>query len=117
MAVTERPWTRVAENGSLTIEAAPHGETCVLRLTGELAMDTAPLLETEVYGLFDDGVQAIVLDLEGLDFIDSMGEQCLLSATRWARRSGGDLRLVRAKGQVEQVLTLTGVKPLLEFTD
>ena len=117
MPVTERPWRRVAEGGSLAIEVVPQGESAVVGLIGELVLETAPLLETEIFGLFDDGVRTVVLDLEQLDFIDSMGEQCLLSATRWARRSGGDLRFVRARGQVEHVLTLTGVKPLLEFTD
>jgi anti-anti-sigma factor len=117
LAVTERPWTRTAEDGSLTIAAVPDGDSCVLRLAGELVLNTASTLEAEVYGLFHSGVKTVILDLEDLAFIDSMGEQCLLSASRWSRRSGGDLRIVRARGQVEQVLTLTGVKPLLPFTD
>jgi anti-sigma B factor antagonist len=117
LPVTERPWTSVSEDGSLTITAVPDGDVCVLRLAGELVLNTAPTLEAEVYGLFHAGVTTVILDLEDLDFIDSMGEQCLLSASRWSRRSGGDLRIVRARGQVEQVLTLTGVKPLLPFMD
>jgi anti-anti-sigma factor len=117
LPVRERPWTRVAEDGSLTITAVPDGDSCVLRLAGQLVLNTAPTLEAEVYGLFYAGVKTVVLDLEELVFIDSMGEQCLLSASRWSRRSGGDIRIVRARGQVEQVLTLTGVKPLLPFTD
>jgi anti-anti-sigma factor len=117
LAVTERPWTRIAEDGSLTITAIPDGDSCVLRLAGELVLNTAPTLEAEVYGVFDAGVKTVILDLEELAFIDSMGEQCLLSASRWSRRSGGDIRIVRATGQVEQVLTLTGVKPLLPFND
>lgn len=117
MAVKDRAWTRATVDGSLTITAAPDGDAWVLRLAGDLVLNTAPTLEAEVYGLFDAGVETVVLDLEELEFIDSMGEQCLLSAFRWSRRSGGDLRIVRATGQVEQVLTLTGVKPLLQMSD
>jgi anti-sigma B factor antagonist len=117
LAVTERPWTRISEDGSLTITAVPDGDSWVLRLAGELVLNTAPTLEAEVYGLFDAGGKTVILDLEELEFIDSMGEQCLLSASRWSRRSGGEIRIVRARGQVEQVLTLTGVEPLLPFND
>jgi anti-anti-sigma regulatory factor len=40
-----------------------------------------------------------------------------MSALRWSRRSGGDLRLVGAKDKVEQILTVTGARPLLPFVD
>jgi anti-sigma B factor antagonist len=116
LPLTKRsPLTRVSEDGLLTIAVVPDGESWVLELAGELVLNTAPTLEVEVYGLVDAGVGTIILDLEDVEFIDSMGEQCLLSAVRWSRRSGGELRLVGANGQVEHVLTLTGVKPLLPF--
>lgn len=118
LAVTKRPWTRATEDDSLTINVVPRrGNCCALQLGGQLVLNTAPLLETELSALFDAGVRMVILDLGDLEFIDSMGEHCLLSSARSARRTGGDLRLVRARGQVEQVLTLTGVKPLLPFGD
>jgi anti-anti-sigma factor len=112
-SVTERPWTRRSEDGSLTMTVAADGDACVLRLAGELGLNSAPMLEAEVYRFFDAGAGSLTLDLKRLESIDSMGKQCLLSAVRWSQRKGGDLRLVGAKGQVEQVLTLTGVRPLL----
>jgi anti-anti-sigma factor len=105
----------VSDDGGLTITAEYHGQSCVLRLAGELVLNTAPTLELEVYGLVDAGVDTVILDLERLDVIDSMGEQCLLSASRWSRRSGGGFRLVRAQGQVEQVLR--EARALLPFKD
>jgi anti-anti-sigma factor len=116
-SVTERPRTRLSEDGSLTITFVPDGDDCVLRLAGELGLNSAPMLEAEVFGFFDAGAGSMTLDLRRLELIDSMGEQCLLSAVRWSRRSGGDLRLVGAKGQVQQALTLTGKRPLLPFVD
>lgn len=116
-SVKEKPRTRRSDDGSLTMTVAPVGDACVLRLAGELGLNSAPMLEMEVYGFFDAGAGSMTLDLKRLKVIDSMGEQCLLSAVRWSRRSGGDLRLVGARGQVRQALTLTGVRPLLPFVD
>jgi anti-sigma B factor antagonist len=116
-SVTEKPRTRRSKDGSLTMTVAPDGDACVLRLAGELGLNSAPMLEMEVYGFFDAGAGSMTLDLKRLKVIDSMGEQCLLSAVRWSRRSGGELRLVGAKDQVQQALKLTGVRPLLPFVD
>jgi anti-anti-sigma factor len=101
-SVKEKPRTRRSDDGSLTMTVAPVGDACVLRLAGELGLNSAPMLEMEVYGFFDAGAGSMTLDLKRLKVIDSMGEQCLLSAVRWSRRSGGDSRLVGARGQVQQ---------------
>ena len=117
MALAKRPRIRRSEDGALRIAVVADAEARVLRLAGALTLDTASTLEAEVYALFDAGVRTLVLDLDRLELIDSMGEQYLLSAVRWSQNSGGLIRLVGAKGQVERVLTLTGVKAQLPFAD
>jgi anti-sigma B factor antagonist len=49
----------------------------------------------------------IVLDLAGLEFIDSSGVAALARGRKHARRAGGDLRLAAPQQQVLRVLTLT----------
>ena len=49
----------------------------------------------------------IIVDLAGLEFIDSSGVAALARGRKQARHAGGDLRLAAAQQQVLRVLTLT----------
>jgi anti-sigma B factor antagonist len=49
----------------------------------------------------------IIVDLAGLEFIDSSGLAALVLARRHARQAGGDLLLAAPQKQVLRLLTLT----------
>jgi anti-sigma B factor antagonist len=49
----------------------------------------------------------IIIDLAGLEFIDSSGVAALVRGRRQARRAGGELLLAAPQQQVLRVLTLT----------
>ena len=49
----------------------------------------------------------IIIDLAGLEFIDSSGVAALARGRRQARRAGGELLLAAPQPQVLRVLTLT----------
>ena len=49
----------------------------------------------------------IIVDLAGLEFIDSSGLAALVLARRHARQAGGDLLLAAPQRQVLRLLTLT----------
>src|SRR4051794_32812980 len=51
----------------------------------------------------------VVVDLGGLDFLDSSGVHGLVTAHHAAKESGGQLFVVNAGGPVAGVLELTGV--------
>jgi anti-sigma B factor antagonist len=51
----------------------------------------------------------IIVDLAGLEFIDSSGVAALARGWTQAPHAGGDLRLAAAQQQVLRVLTLTGL--------
>jgi anti-anti-sigma factor len=79
-----------------------------LWLIGELDSSTAIRLEERMHQ-FDPGEQLIV-DLRGLDFLDSAGLTVLVEAKR-AR--GEKLRLVGARPPVQHVFETAGVSELL----
>jgi anti-sigma B factor antagonist len=54
-------------------------------------------------------VPEIIIDLAGLEFIDSSGAAALVLARKEARRAGGDLLLVAPQEQVLQFLNVTGL--------
>jgi anti-sigma B factor antagonist len=62
----------------------------------------------------------IIVDLAGLEFIDSSGVAALVRARKRARHAGGDLLLAAPQQQVVRVLTLTrliGVFPIHASVD
>jgi anti-sigma B factor antagonist len=57
--------------------------------------------------------QVVLVDVAALDFLDSSGLHCLVTAHHAARARGGRLYVVNAAGAVAAVLDLTGVAGLL----
>ncbi len=88
----------------------------VVRLDGGLFFATADALEERVRSLVLDGegpVRAVVLDLEGVDFVDSQGAAKLAEILEFAESSEVELRLARVKPSVAAVLTKDGVLDLI----
>src|SRR5450755_540329 len=83
----------------------------VLRLDGGLFFATAEALEDRIRGLTEDGphLRALVLDLEGVDFVDSQGAAKLTEIHQLAETAGVTLRLARVKPAVLKVLHADGI--------
>ncbi len=83
----------------------------VVRLDGGLFFATAEALEDRVRELTQDGAtpQALVLDLEGVDFVDSQGAAKLAELAEITQADGVTLRLARVKPHVRAVLAADGV--------
>jgi anti-sigma B factor antagonist len=79
----------------------------VLRLAGEIDVATAPRLRDRLVALVTGGNPHLVVDLTGVEFIDSMGLGALVSGMKRARAHDGDLRLAGATDHVTKVLALT----------
>ena len=59
----------------------------------------------------------MVLDLEELVFIDSIGLGCLLQAARHSETDGDRLRIIGTNGEVDRMLRLTGIRDLLPLIE
>ena len=97
------------------LDEHPDGETypgvAVLRFDGGLFFATAEALENRVRGLTEDGsaLDVLVLDLEGVNFIDSQGAAKLTELAQLAETEGVTLRLARVKPQILAVLAVDGL--------
>jgi sulfate permease, SulP family len=84
----------------------------IVRLDGGLFFATAEALEERVRGLAldaDPPLRAVVLDLEGVDFVDSEGAAKLAEILDFAESAGIQLRLARLKPAAARVLEKDGV--------
>ncbi len=82
----------------------------VLRLDGGLFFATAEALEDRVRELADGDQKphALVLDLEGVDYVDSQGAAKLTQILELMQANGVTLRLARVKPAVHNVLRADG---------
>ncbi|MGW0496027.1 STAS domain-containing protein [Streptomyces sp. NPDC003007] len=81
----------------------------VLRVTGDLDYDQAPVLRGRLDQLSLAPGQCLVLDLAGLEFCDSSGITALLAARQHALAAGADIVLAAVPANLLRVLTLVGL--------
>ena len=81
--------------------------TCVVALTGEVDLYTAPELKSELLRLVTEGPNRIVVDLSGATFVDSTTLGVLLGAVKRLRLIGGELVIVCADLNIRRILSIT----------
>jgi SulP family sulfate permease len=95
------------------LDGDPGNETfpgvVVVRLDGGLFFATADAVEERFREVAGDDVHTVVLDLEGVNFVDSQGAAKLTELTELAERNEVSLRLARLKPAVRAVLETDGV--------
>ncbi len=78
-------------------------------LRGELDAYSAPRVRELLQTLILGEQPSVVVDLAGLDYIDSSGLGVLVSALRQARDNGGQITLAHPSPVVARVLQITGL--------
>ena len=76
---------------------------------GEVDVATAPALRDELYRLIEQGSSRIVVDLAGMDFIDSTGLGVFVGALKRAREGGGTIELRGLQPSARKVFDITGL--------
>ncbi len=93
------------------------GRTVMLAVIGELDLVSCPSLEQAIDESARADVDQIVVDLRGLEFMDSTGLHLLVRAQNQAQESGRRFALVRGRDQVQRLFDLTGVTESLTVVD
>lgn len=93
---------------ALEVETRPadNGVT-VLAPTGRLDIAGVPALKEAIGEAFKNSPPKVVIDMEGVSFVDSTGLGSVIAALKQIRNSQGELRLAAPNQQVRVVLELT----------
>jgi anti-sigma B factor antagonist len=83
------------------------GGATVVAPTGRLDVAGAPTLKDAVSEALKNGQPRLVIDMEGVSFVDSTGLGSVIAALKQVRSSQGELRLAAPNQQVRVVLELT----------
>lgn len=93
----------------LDIQIDQSQDMCVVTLVGEVDVYTAPRLKEKLVSAIEGGCSNVVIDMEGVGFIDSSGLGVLVSALRRARERDGSVRLVCTRDNILKILRITGL--------
>jgi anti-sigma B factor antagonist len=93
----------------LRIDVREESDRIVVKLAGELDMANAPLLEDAIESAELAAAKTVVLDLQGLTFLDSTGLRIILAAREQCWRRGQEFAVTPGSQQVQRLLSVTGV--------
>ena len=103
---------------NLEFKTTRNGTVAVVAPTGELDLSGAAILESELERLAaEPGLGSVVLDLRGLEFMDSSGLRLVVIADMRAREAGRRFALIRGGDTVHRVFEITRMSERLEFVD
>jgi anti-sigma B factor antagonist len=81
----------------------------VVNIEGEIDVYTAPTLREHLSDLVADGRHHLILDLEGVQFLDSTGLGVLVGGLKRVRSQDGTLELVCTQERILKVFRITGL--------
>jgi anti-sigma B factor antagonist len=91
------------------ISVRDDNDAVTVTVEGEVDVATAPALRDELYRLIDRGTKRIVVDLAGMDFIDSTGLGVFVGALKRSREGGDELELRSLKPAARKIFDITGL--------
>ncbi|MFQ5410651.1 MAG: STAS domain-containing protein [Phycisphaerae bacterium] len=87
-------------------------DAVLVELSGSCTMNVAGKLGDCVKGLASEGLRLIVLDMSGMDFIESTGLGGIVAGYLRIRRRHGEVRLVAPSPAIRRLLEITRLTQL-----
>jgi anti-sigma B factor antagonist len=103
---------------SLTISEREVSHVTILDITGRIVLGPEiGNLRDAVRNLINDGKKKIILNLAGVDYIDSSGVGQLVGSFTAVRNAGGELKLMNLTQKVQDVLHVTKLYTVFDIKD
>jgi anti-sigma B factor antagonist len=93
----------------LSVLSRREGARTVISVTGEIDVYTAPTLRARLNELVSQGQYDLVVDMAGVEFLDSTGLGVLVGGLKRTRSHQGNLRLVCHQEKIIKVFRITGL--------
>lgn len=84
------------------------GRPLLIRVEGEVDLSNASLLEEKITEA-DRGEKNVLLDLEGLEFIDSTGLTVIVRLGKRIKERGGELSIAIVKPSIRKLFAITAL--------
>jgi len=94
---------------SLEVTSELRSTGWLLSARGEIDVTSSTALQAALDVVIDGGAAVVILDVEGVEFLDSSGLRVIVRAGRALSDDGGQLFLRGASGAVARTLEVTGL--------
>lgn len=102
----------------MQIDQRPVGDVVILDLKGKITLgDGDELLKDKVNSLVNQGHKKIILNLEGVPYIDSAGLGIVVQTYTTVSRNGGSLKLLNLTKRITDLLSITKLLTVFETFD
>ena len=92
----------------MQIEERPSGDVMILDVKGKLTIgDGDELLKDKINSLIQQGHKKLILNLEGVPYVDSAGLGEIVRTYTTVSRQGGNLKLLNLTKRIEDLLAIT----------
>jgi anti-sigma B factor antagonist len=89
----------------------------IVNVSGEIHLSTAPSFREQLNAVIEGGGTLLVLDLSGVEFIDSTGLSVLLNGLRLIDQRHGRMALVCANPTVMRLFQITGLEATFDIVE
>lgn len=96
--------------------SAAAGRT-VIEVSGEIDVYTAPRLREALISLVEAGNYRLIVDMEGVEFLDSTGLGVLVGGLKRVRAHDGSIDLVCTQGRILRIFRITGLSKVFDIYD
>jgi len=93
----------------------PQEGVAVIALSGEVDVYTSPRVKQEVVDLLNAGTTRLIVDLSGVEYLDSTGLGVLIGGLKRARERDGDLKLVCDNLRILRIFEITGLTKIFDI--
>jgi anti-sigma B factor antagonist len=97
-----------------------HSETpgfTVIEVSGEIDVYTAPKLREKLISLVEAGSYQLIVDMEGVEFLDSTGLGVLVGGLKRVRAHEGRIDLVCTQSRILRIFRITGLNKVFSIYD
>jgi anti-sigma B factor antagonist len=101
----------------LSLDNRTDGDRMVVDVGGEIDVYTAPKLRERLVELINSGHYHLIVNLEGVDFLDSTGLGVLVGALKRVRAHEGSLLLVCTQERLLKIFRITGLAKVFPIYD
>ncbi len=93
----------------------PREGVAIIELGGEVDVYTSPRLKQEMVDLLNRGLVNLIVDLNGVKYLDSTGLGVLIGGLKRARERDGDLRLICDNMRILRIFEITGLTKIFDI--
>ena len=97
----------------MKVDKTVSGNRLDLAVTGRIDTTTAPQLEEEIRDSLD-GIEELVMDFSGVEYISSAGLRVLLAAQKIMNKQG-TMKVTKANDDIMEIFDVTGFSDILSI--